>query len=901
MYTRVIIRPVFIAFAAFAMMVLTGSGSSGTSQWQPAAADEPTVSRVTLANGLRVVVDRIATVPVAEVSVVYLVGSTDAPANDPGLNGAVAHMLSDHVDGLSASQLAALLSALGGRSTSSWSFRTTRFVSEVTAEDVPIVLRLEADRMRGSGATKADWAVERAIFAQGAASSEGSYTAQWRHDMLTALHPQSPLSQDQYSGVGALLRDPLSTAEKFRTTWYVPSNAILVITGDVDPSAVIAQVHTDFDGLARSPSPRQTDDRLAKPHGSTTTIVHNIVTRPAFACFDEPGSASADYAAAQILDDIMLSHTGELRALQESGKALTTSLDQIYGDRHVTVACAHAETGLVGSAEVNGPGLLDAVKGALAHYADHGVAADDVAAAIHFEALQHSIDRTDAQALATDWAVYAGNLGFGSPDDYYAAIDKVTPEDVDRVARACLDEHTLALATVRGSAHLKAPPTVAAPPASTAVGSAALPQWAASAATVPTSIGPHENAPAESTLPNGLRVITIDQPGTGVVQLYGRVKVRPQMETPAGKDGIDLVLARLFTDGPNDMSHDAFAKSLDELGGTISAGSDFHLSTTSDDFDRGLSLLADEELHPTVSPRGVALALYGAMQDSLDRSMSLSTEISTALARGMFPPGDPSERTANPQMISSITADDVRAYFDAAFRPERTTIVIIGDVTPANAVSEVSEWFGAWSDATSAAPPDDLPAVPQNGPEHHFFSQSSLGVRWVLLGETLGVSPTSENFEAVNMGLEVLGGDTWDSRFLQDIRAKQGLALNVSQTLDIEPNRSTIDVFYVCAPQNAADVRSIIMTDIRSMQTVPLTKDTLERAKARLLRRQMIDLGTPATAAQQYLTYAALGLPLNEPELRAARYASLTPNDVMRALGVALRPDDFVDLEFGLQ
>lgn len=901
MYTRAIIRPAFIILTAITLTLSTGNGQPPAPPWQPAAADEPTVSRFTLSNGLKVVVDRIATVPVAEVSVVYLVGSADAPASDPGLNAAVAHMLSDHVEGLSASQLAALLSTLGGRSNSNWSTRTTRFNTEVASADIPIVLRLEADRMRGSGATNADWAVERAIFAQGAASSEGNYNVQWRRDMITALHPHSPLSQDQYSGVGALLRDPLSTAEKFRATWYVPSNAILIITGNVDPSTVESQVRADFDGLARVSSPRQSDDRLTTPHGSTTTIAHNLVTRPAFACFDEPGSASADYAAAQILDDIISSHTGELHALQENGKALTTSLDQLYGDRRVTVACAHAETGLVGSAAVNGSGLLDSLKGALAYYAGHGVTEDEVASAIHFESLQSSLDHTDPQTLASDWLVYVATLGFGSPGDYLAEISKVTPADVDRVAKACLDLHTLALATVHASANPKAPPAVAAPPAFTSIGSDVLPPWASSASTVPATIGSDEKAPAESTLPNGLRVITIDHPGTGVVQLYGRVKVSPPMATPVGKDGIDLVLARLFADGPDDMSHDAFAQSLDDLGGAISAGTDFRLSTTTDDFDRGLSLLADEELHPALSQQAVGLALYGALQDSLDRSMSLSSEIAAELAHGMFPPGDPSERQPNPMMISKITADDVRAYFGDAFRPERTTIVIIGDITPDKAVAEVSQWFGPWSDATTAAPPDDLPTVPESKAEHNFYSQRSLGVRWVLLGETLGVRPTSQNLEAVNAGLEVLGGDAWDSRFLQDIRAKQGLALNVSQTLDVEPNRSTINIFYICAPQNAAEVRSIIVTDIRSMQTVPLAQVALERAKARLIRRQLIDFGSPSTAAQQYLTYAGLGLPLNEPQLRAARYASLTPDDVMRALASYLRPDDFVDLEFGVQ
>src|ERR1700730_5590948 len=237
-----------------------------------ASADETTVTRNALSNGLRVVIVRPPSTSVASVAVTYGVGNVDAPSTQPSLNEAVAEMLMHHVDGLSAGQLSQLVGALGGHSTVTAGAAHTQFVEEVPASDVSTVLRIEADRMRGFGATGSDWNVERAVFAQAASGTEAAYEHAWRAHMLNEMHHGSPLVRDPYSGAAALAHESFSAADQFRAARYVPNNATLIVTGNVDPAAVMADVQSNFGSLARRQLPAGPSLALAPPHASSTTI-----------------------------------------------------------------------------------------------------------------------------------------------------------------------------------------------------------------------------------------------------------------------------------------------------------------------------------------------------------------------------------------------------------------------------------------------------------------------------------------------------------------------------------------------------------------------------------------------------------------------------------------------------
>ena len=128
---------------------------------------------------------------------------------------------------------------------------------------------------------------------------------------------------------------------------------------------------------------------------------------------------------------------------------------------------------------------------------------------------------------------------------------------------------------------------------------------------------------------------------------------------------------------------------------------------------RGVQLLAANELDPYL-PANVLTV----MRDQLARSVAARNQSPGFLTRhslrqALFPATDPSLRFATPASIHALTPDEVQAYYHNTFRPDLTTIVVIGKVSPAQVLSVIEKYFGAWK-AAGSKPPTDLPQVPPN-------------------------------------------------------------------------------------------------------------------------------------------------------------------------------------------
>ena len=126
-----------------------------------------------------------------------------------------------------------------------------------------------------------------------------------------------------------------------------------------------------------------------------------------------------------------------------------------------------------------------------------------------------------------------------------------------------------------------------------------LPKWAEPAVrrlVVP----PSTLHPVVDTLPNGITLIVQTEDVSDTVSVYGRIRNSPEMEEPAGQEGITQVLDQLLPYGSERLDRLAFEHALDKIGARERAGTDFFVETVPDYFDRAVELLADNELHPAL-------------------------------------------------------------------------------------------------------------------------------------------------------------------------------------------------------------------------------------------------------------------------------------------------------------
>ena len=396
-------------------------------------------------------------------------------------------------------------------------------------------------------------------------------------------------------------------------------------------------------------------------------------------------------------------------------------------------------------------------------------------------------------------------------------------------------------------------------------------------------------------MPNGLKLIVQPESVSDAVSVYGRVRSNSDMEAPEGKKGVDEVLEQLFSYGTTTLDRVAFQKALDEIGAQESAGADFSLRVLADHFERGVQLLADNQLNPALPEGAFKIVRQQVAATAAGRLESPDYLTKKALAEALFPKGDPSLREATPESVSSLSLDNVREYYRKVFRPDVTTIVVMGKVTPDKAAAVVEKYFGSWK-ATGPAPETFLPAVPPNRPSAADVPDKSRVQAEATLAQTLGLTRSDPDYYALELGNHVLGGAFYATRLFRDLREEAGLVYTVESSFDVGVKRSIYRVAYGCDPRNAAKARAIVVRDLKQMQTTPVTPVELDRAKALLLREIPLSQSSVDGIAGKLIYLSTHLLPLDEPILAAHRYVALSAEAVKAAYAKWLRPDDLVQV-----
>ena len=398
--------------------------------------------------------------------------------------------------------------------------------------------------------------------------------------------------------------------------------------------------------------------------------------------------------------------------------------------------------------------------------------ADLVAAAKVQERSGAEFEKNSIEGLATVWSEAVAVDGLDSPDEDLARIEKVTVDDVNRVARKYLDlDHAIvAILTPQGSGKPVAASGFGGQE-SIALGEAKstpLPEWA-SAAQSRLSV-PHSAVhPTVSRLANGVTLIVQPENVSNTITVFGHIRNRPELEVPKGLEGLSTVLDHLFSYGSENLDRIALQRALDQIGASEYAGTDFQVSVLKDNFERGVELLADNELHPALPKSAFQIVRQQVQESVAGRLQSPGYLSGKALRSALLPKGDPSLRETLPATVSAITLEQVRDYYNNAFRPDLAVIVVVGDVTPEKAQSVIEKYFGVWH-ATGPKPNTVLPSIPPSQPEVTSVPDKSRIQDEVTLGETIGLTRSDDDYFALQLGNNILGGGFYSTRLSRDLR-----------------------------------------------------------------------------------------------------------------------------------
>ncbi|MGH1353778.1 MAG: M16 family metallopeptidase [Thalassovita sp.] len=291
-----------------------------------------------LDNGMQVVVIEDHRAPVVVHMVWYRAGSADESPGKSGIAHFLEHLLFKGTETLEPGEFSATVARNGGTDNAFTSYDYTAYYQRVAADRLPLMMRMEADRMQNLRLSQADILTERdVILEERNQRVENNPSALFREQKGAAQylnhHYGIPVIGWKHEMEKLSLEDALS----YYQTFYAPNNATLVVAGDVQPDEVLALAQDLYGRIpanpdlpaerVRSVEPPQTaerrltfrDDRVAQPYVSRSYLAP-----------ERDSGAQEDAAALTILSEVLGGSTTSILSEKLQHEAKTAIYTAAY-------------------------------------------------------------------------------------------------------------------------------------------------------------------------------------------------------------------------------------------------------------------------------------------------------------------------------------------------------------------------------------------------------------------------------------------------------------------------------------------------------------------------------------------------------------------------------------------
>jgi zinc protease len=426
-----------------------------------------------------------------------------------------------------------------------------------------------------------------------------------------------------------------------------------------------------------------------------------------------------------------------------------------------------------------------------------------------------------AQDLGGSWLT-VGDLNFSTR--YLESVQRVTAEDLRRVARAYLTPENRTLCALLPTGCKPQPVTVSA-----------------HALTSPIH---------RMVLPSGLRLLVKEDHRLPFVEFRALFRGGVLAET-VSSNGVTGLMTKMLLKGTGTRSAEDIASAIESVGGSLDvyAGNNSFgvtLEVLESDFALALELLADVLLHPSFPAselereREFQLAAIRAQKDQLLQSAG------RAMRRALFGNvGYGLDSNGTEESVQALGLNEVREFHGRLIVPNNCVLAIYGGVGPEQVRAAVEKTFADWSPADAdlaKAPESPAVTLPLRVEESRDKRQAVvvMGFR----GTTI-FDPDRHALELIQEACSDLG-----SRLFLRIRDDLGLAYYVGAQNFMGLVPGCFSFYAGTEPSRTEQVVAEFLTEIEKLREEGLSAEELKRAKAKVIGNRKIarqDLGSYAT------------------------------------------------------
>ncbi|MDP9176896.1 MAG: insulinase family protein [Gemmatimonadota bacterium] len=393
----------------------------------------------------------------------------------------------------------------------------------------------------------------------------------------------------------------------------------------------------------------------------------------------------------------------------------------------------------------------------------------------------------------------------------------------------------------------------------------------------------------EKTLPNGLKIIVVPTGFPNIVSLRIPVQTGSRNEVEPGKSGFAHFFEHVMFRGTKTMTKEQANDLITKAGARENA-------STSDDYTNYYITFAKEDLESMIR-----------LQADRFQNLSYTEEDFKTEARAVL--GEYNKNSASPgAKLREVIRDNAftthtykhttmgfirdienmptqfeysKTFFDRWYRPERTTILVAGDVTPAEVIPLVEKYWGNWKRGTFSVTIPKEP--PPTGPKYAHVPWSSPTLPFLALSfRNPAFSETNNDNAALDMVATLFFGPTSElfKKLVQREQKVDGLGVNNSRNVD--PELFTISA-RVKKAEDIAYVRDEMLKTVAKARATRVSEKDLAEAKSNFRYSFVRSLDNTDRIGAVIGSYVYFNRSYNTLNRAYALYSGLTPADLQRA------------------
>jgi len=856
---------------------------------QPAGVDIP-YQKFVLDNGLTVIVHEDHKAPIVAVNIWYHVGSKNEKPGKTGFAHLFEHLMFGGSENFHGRYIDAMERVGATDLNGTTNNDRTNYFEDVPTSAVDYSLFLESDRMGhllGSFDQKT-LDLQRGVVQNEKRQGENQPYGVTEQLITENTYPAGhPYSWTVIGSMEDLNAASMSDVKEWFKTYYGPSNAVLVIAGDIDFATAKERVQKYFGDIPAGPPIGKQEVWIAKMTGTHRGTVQDRVPQARlYKVWNVPqfGSAEADYL--DLVSDCLT-----------QGKVSRLYKRLVYDDQIATEVRATVDENEIGSqfyiTATARPGqdlakVEKEVDEELARFLESGPTAQELerVKTQYVARFVRGVDRIGGFGGKSD-VLARGQAFVGDPDFYKVQLKRMqeaTPEDLKSAARRWLSD---------GVYILEVHP---------------YPSYKTATASVDRSKMPEPSTPPElrlpklqrTTLSNGLKVILAERHEIPVTDFWLQVDAGYAADQFASP-GTASMTAALLDGGTATRNALQISEQAALLGAQLRASSSLdtatvYLSALKSNLDRSLELYADVILHPSFPEedfRRLQKQRIAAIQREKVTPVPMALRVFPGLLYGgQHAYGNPLTGTGTEASVSKLTRGDLARFHNTWFKPNDSTLIVAGDTTLSELTPKLERLFDGWK--AGEVPKKNIGTVEYRPkPVVYILDRPGAIQSFILAGE---IAPPRNNPDeiAIETMNNILGGN-FGARINMNLREDKHWSYGAQSFFWNARGQRPFIVFAPVQTDKTKESLAEINKEFRGiLGEKPPSLEELAKVQANETLSLPGSRETIEEVGQSIETLVEYGLPDDYYDKYAGRVRALQISDMVAAAKSVVRPDNLV-------